>query len=402
MELKERYKGTEVGSIPEDWVILNIAKSSTLKARIGWQGLTTSEYLNSGDYFLITGTDFIEGKIRWETCHYVNKERFIQDKNIQAKIGDILITKDGTIGKVAYLDKLPLDATLNSGVFVIRPKENAYYPLYCYYIFNSKYFVDFLRKLVAGSTINHLYQKDFVLFNFPLPKNLAEQSLIATALSDIDKLINHLEKLIEKKRNIKQGVMQELFRPKSGWIKKELKDIFQFRQGIQCSIEHQESDFREGLIRFIRIIDLTQKMEPPRYINDPGEAYHVDTNDLFMVRYGNPGLLGHGFKGVIANNLFRLIPKIKLENKYFYYLLSFKNDDILQLVSSTTMAALNFTSLNALSLFYPVSLDEQKNTILILSDMDNEIALLEKKLTKTKLIRQGMMQNLLTGKIRLV
>jgi type I restriction enzyme S subunit len=143
-------------------------------------------------------------------------------------------------------------------------------------------------------------------------------------------------------------------------------------------------------------------MEPPRYINDPGEAYHVDTNDLFMVRYGNPGLLGHGFKGVIANNLFRLIPKIKLENKYFYYLLSFKNDDILQLVSSTTMAALNFTSLNALSLFYPVSLDEQKNTILILSDMDNEIALLEKKLTKTKLIRQGMMQNLLTGKIRLV
>ena len=91
-----------------------------------------------------------------------------------------------------------------------------------------------------------------------------------------------------------------------------------------------------------------------------------------------------------------------MANKFFYYLLSFKNEDILQLTSSTTMAALNFTSLNSLSLCYPPSIYEQENIISILEDMENEINLLEKKLSKIKSIKQGMMQNLLTGKIRLV
>ena len=139
MELVEEVirSKTEHQILPENWWVRNIAENSTLKARIGWQGLTTAEYLDDGDYYLVTGTDFENGKIKWSTCHFVAKERFIQDKNIQLKIGDILITKDGTIGKVAFVDKLPLEGTLNSGVFVIRPKYEEYVPLYVYYIFRS-------------------------------------------------------------------------------------------------------------------------------------------------------------------------------------------------------------------------------------------------------------------------
>ena len=166
MEVKKGYKQTEIGVIPEDWDVLNLGKSSVLKARIGWQGLTTAEYLKSGDYYLITGTDFKEGYIDWDNCVYVEKERYIQDKNIQIKEDDILVTKDGTIGKVAFIDKVPKETTLNSGVFVVRPINKVYNQRYLYYVLMSEHFKDFLNRLTAGSTISHLYQKDFVFFDF--------------------------------------------------------------------------------------------------------------------------------------------------------------------------------------------------------------------------------------------
>jgi type I restriction enzyme S subunit len=192
-----------------EWETINMAEHSTLKARIGWQGLTTAEYLTTGEYRLITGTDFIYGKVDWEKCHFVEKNRYDQDKNIQVRVDDVLITKDGTIGKVAYIDHLPSEATLNSGVFVIRPKNNKYHSRYFYYVLNSRIFDDFLRQLQAGSTINHLYQKDFVNFNFPAPE-YEEQRAIAEILGDMETEITVLEARREKTRLLKQGMMQEL------------------------------------------------------------------------------------------------------------------------------------------------------------------------------------------------
>ena len=109
-----------------EWNKINLAKKSKIKARIGWQGLTTNEYLDSGYSYLVTGTDFVNGKIDWSGCHYVAKDRFAQDKNIQIQNDDILITKDGTLGKTALVKGLNKPATLNSGVFVIRPIQGAY------------------------------------------------------------------------------------------------------------------------------------------------------------------------------------------------------------------------------------------------------------------------------------
>ena len=188
---------------------LNMAEHSTLKARIGWQGLTTAEYLQSGEYFLVTGTDFYNGRVEWSTCHYIDRYRYEQDRNIQLKQGDVLLTKDGTIGKAGYVESLPLPATLNSGVFVIRPKNNAYNPLYFYYVLTSAIFDDFLSKLQAGSTISHLYQKDFVSFNFLAP-TVEEQTDIAEVLSDMDAELAALEARRDKTRDLKRGMMQEL------------------------------------------------------------------------------------------------------------------------------------------------------------------------------------------------
>jgi type I restriction enzyme S subunit len=194
-----------------EWVSTNLAAKSKLKARIGWQGLTTAEYLEQGYAYLITGTDFNSGKIDWNNCHYVDKKRFDQDNNIQITNEDILITKDGTIGKVAYVQNLDYPATLNSGVFVIRPvSDTSYISEFVYHIMNSFVFEGFLNKLSAGSTINHLYQKDFVGFNFMAPPTLIEQTAIATILSDMDAEIVQLEKKLAKYRLIKQGMMKEL------------------------------------------------------------------------------------------------------------------------------------------------------------------------------------------------
>lgn len=201
-----------------EWSRLNVAENSTLKARIGWQGLTTAEYLKAGEYYLVTGTDFSDGRIAWANCCYVAAQRFIQDRNIQLRTDDILLTKDGTIGKVAFIEELPGPATLNSGVFVIRPRDEAYVPRYFFYVLTSRIFDEFLTRLQAGSTITHLYQKDFATFSFLAPPTLPEQTSIAEALTDMDTELAALEQRREKTRALKQAMLQELLTGKTRLI----------------------------------------------------------------------------------------------------------------------------------------------------------------------------------------
>lgn len=187
-----------------------VAKESHLKARIGWQGLTTGEYLLVGDYKLVGGTDFKDGRLDWKSASFVSKWRFEQDRNIQLRVNDVLLTKDGTIGKVAIVDSLPFPATLNSGVFVIRPKGNAYNPRFLYWMLRSVAFERFISSLSAGSTINHLYQKDLVTLALYFPPDLAEQRDIARILDSAENEISALKRRLKSARNIKQGMMQEL------------------------------------------------------------------------------------------------------------------------------------------------------------------------------------------------
>lgn len=194
----------------EDWKENTLEETATLKARIGWQGLTTAEYRKTGEYFLITGTEFENGFIDWSSCFYVDEERYKQDRNIQVKEHDVLVTKDGTIGKIALIKSVPKPATLNSGVFVIRPIANSFHPEFFYYLLLSEIFLQFLAQLSAGSTINHLYQKDFVTFKYFTPKTIDEQKDIAKILSDMDNEIAELEMKLKKYKMIKLGMMQSL------------------------------------------------------------------------------------------------------------------------------------------------------------------------------------------------
>ena len=193
-----------------EWVKINLSKNSKLKARIGWQGLTTAEYLDEGYSYLITGTDFKDGQIDWNGCHYVDYNRYEQDPNIQVSNGDLLLTKDGTIGKVAYVADLTRPATLNSGVFLVKPITDAYTAHFMFYVLESSVFKDFLQQLSAGSTINHLYQKDLVKFDLYVPPTKEEQEAIAGILFDMDSDIHRLEKKLSKYQKIKQGMMEEL------------------------------------------------------------------------------------------------------------------------------------------------------------------------------------------------
>lgn len=202
---KKRLEG-----FSEDWVKINLAKNSRLKARIGWQGLTTAEYLDEGYAYLITGTDFKDGRINWNGCHYVNYDRYVQDPNIQVSNGDLLLTKDGTIGKVAYISDLNRPATLNSGVFVVKPITDAYTAHFMFYVLESSVFKEFLQQLSAGSTINHLYQKDLVKFDLYVPPTTEEQEAITGILCDMDLDIYKLEEKLSKYQKIKQGMMDEL------------------------------------------------------------------------------------------------------------------------------------------------------------------------------------------------
>lgn len=193
-----------------EWLFQRLGTAAVLKARIGWQGLTTAEYLDSGDYYLVTGTDFLEGKIDWANCACVTKSRYDQDPYIQIFPRDVLVTKDGTIGKIAIVDTIDKPGTLNSGVFVVRPKGCSFVPEFFYYLLQSEVFDKFLAQLSAGSTINHLYQKDFVGFAYQLPPTAEEQIAIAEVLRDMDSEIADLEAKRSKSALLKHGMMQAL------------------------------------------------------------------------------------------------------------------------------------------------------------------------------------------------
>ncbi|MEH2255938.1 restriction endonuclease subunit S [Nostoc sp.] len=200
-----------------NWAIQRIKYATYLKARVGWHGLTSNEYLNKG-VLLITGTDFENGRINWKICYRVSEERYQQDPYIQIQEGDLLITKDGTIGKVALIQGLNEPATLNSGIFVTRPLKGTYSNHFMYWLLKSKVFQTFIDYIKVGTTINHLYQNQLSDFAFPVP-SLEIQQAIASFLdrktAAIDTLIakkQRLIQLLEEKRTalINQAVTQGL------------------------------------------------------------------------------------------------------------------------------------------------------------------------------------------------
>lgn len=196
------YQETSVpwlGSVPSHWAVSKIKRNTYLKGRVGWKGLSSDEYLETGYAYLVTGTDFSEKFIDWNECHCVDEERYEDDKFIQLRNDDLLITKDGTIGKLALVSNLDRPACLNSGIFLIRPTRD-YITKFMYWVLQSEQFLVFCDLSSLGSTIQHLYQNVFENFSFPVPA-INEQRDIAVFLdreaAKIDALISEQEKLIK-------------------------------------------------------------------------------------------------------------------------------------------------------------------------------------------------------------
>lgn len=202
-----------IGMIPNHWNTIKIKHTSWLKGRIGWQGLKSDEYKDEGPY-LITGTDFVNGRINWGSCVHITEERFEEAPEIHIKENDLLITKDGTIGKVAIAKDCPQKVSLNSGVLLIRnTKQFKYIDKYLYYILLSDQFWTWYEMSQTGnSTIRHLYQEQFYNFSFtypPLPEQCKISEYLDLACSDIDTAIAEAKASIEDYKLLKQSIITQ-------------------------------------------------------------------------------------------------------------------------------------------------------------------------------------------------
>ena len=197
------YYRDKLLSFEEEVQIKKLSELATIKARIGWQGLTKKEYLETGEYYLVTGTDFVKGTVNFNTCHFVEEKRFFQDKNIQLKEEDVLVTKDGTLGKVAYITNLPGPTTLNSGVFVVRKNSDEILSRYLYHYLNSPYLMNFAQSKLTGGTIKHLNQNVIVELPIPIP-DLDKQKEIIYILDSFNSIVNNLENGLPKEIELRQ------------------------------------------------------------------------------------------------------------------------------------------------------------------------------------------------------
>lgn len=180
-----------------------------IKGRIGWKGLKKSEYLPISDYRIINGESLTLSGIDWNKAGYISAERYEESPEIMLNIGDILLSKDGTIGKIGYVDKLDAPTSVASGIFVIRNTRQAEISTqFIYYLLKSKLFKAFIASRTEGSVIPHLYQKDFMEFEFQLPSpddmkifdntTAAMFSLVFSNLNENERLIHLRDSLLPK------------------------------------------------------------------------------------------------------------------------------------------------------------------------------------------------------------
>ena len=201
-----------INSMNANFNIGIIKHDFTLHGRIGWQGLTTNDYKEQGPY-LITGTDFENGLVNWGNCVHITEQRYNEDINIHVKENDLLITKDGTVGKVAVAFNCPEKTSLNSGIMLIKPKSKSCLTVFLKYVLESDVFWNWYYFSQRGNaTIMHLYQDQFGYFKYPLPP-LDEQKEIVQFLdnkcSKIDELIQiNNEKLAEFEK-LKKSIIYE-------------------------------------------------------------------------------------------------------------------------------------------------------------------------------------------------
>ncbi|MCK5722195.1 MAG: restriction endonuclease subunit S, partial [Gammaproteobacteria bacterium] len=391
-DVPEGYRMSEVGVIPEDWDVksfgeickvnqgLQIAIEDRLKHPAANSKIyITIQYLNNG-----------------KDIEYINN----YSDSVCCAEEDILMTRTGNTGMVIT----GVNGVFHNNFFKINLDKKQVDRIYVIYYLKANKTQRIILLKAGTSTIPDLNHNDFYSIRIPLPQ-LPEQQAIASALSDVDALITALEQLITKKRNIKQGAMQQLLTGEkrlpgfSGeWEVKKLEELCSFTQGVQIPQSEQIKFQKEGYIRYLYIRDFFSE-DFEWYVKNTFPDKIMNEKDIMMVNTGNTaGMVYSGAKGVLSNNAFR----IKFEEKKIFrdFLFLFLTNPSTQLwiksfFNSAGQPHVGHKNIAQVKILLP-PFPEQQAITQILGDMDTEIESLEQKRDKYKAIKQGMMQELLT------
>ncbi|MDI9341058.1 MAG: restriction endonuclease subunit S [Sediminibacterium sp.] len=390
MELRKGYKNSILGPIPNDWT----------------EG-TFEDYMSgfsSGQTPYRGRPEFYKGEIPWITSGELNYNTIndtlekITEEGVKA--ANLKIIPKGTFlfaitgleaaGTRGSCGITGMDATTNQSCMALYPKPNQTITPYIFQ-FYVKY-GDWLAFNYCQGTKQQSYTGGIAKkLPFVAPSDIKEQTAIANALSDADAYISSLEKLIAKKRLIKQGAMQQLLKPKKGWVTKKLGDFLDYEQPTNYLVNDTEyNEFNQTPV-------LTAgKTFILGYTNEEQGIYGKLPVIIFddfttAVKY-----VDFPFKAK-SSAMKMLIPKHEKVNLRFVYEL------MLQIKYIPGDHKRHWIGeYRQMEVIVPSNEDEQNEIANILENMDNEISSLETKLIKARQIKQGMMQELLTGKIRLV
>lgn len=175
------------GEVPSDWSQTTLGSLCVIKARIGWRGLAASEYTDNGP-LLIAGKHIQAGEIDWDACDHISEERYDESPEIMLRQGDVIFSKDGSIGNPALIRALPGPATINGTMMMLRPDPNRIDPEFLFQFVRGPAFARMISEKVSGSSIPHIFQRDIIHFPTVLPP-LEEQRRIAEVLRSVDEAV---------------------------------------------------------------------------------------------------------------------------------------------------------------------------------------------------------------------
>ena len=386
-----------------------LSKIATMHARIGWQNLRKDEFLSKGEYYLITGTDFDDGRVDYKTCHFVEKVRYDQDKNIQVKNGSILITKDGTLGKVAFVENLNKPATLNAGVFNVMCKNNDVDSRFLFQYLRSPLLMDYVNLTATGGTIKHLNQN--ILVNFPVQLPLIEEQVfLGTYFQHLDNIVHNTIKEIASLKQMKSASLISMF-PQAGettprvrfkgfegeWEKKSFGDLY----------EHNivKNDLSFGVDKVISVANMYYN--PNTYISDQN---YLRTYNVFKL--GDIAFEGNKSKNFahgrfventigdgIVSHVFEVFSPKSSEYDLYFWKYAINNERLMgQILVRCTKASTMMTNLVARDFlkesFLVPSYEEQRKIGSYFSSLDKQISLQEQRLEKLKQIKAACLDKM--------
>ena len=412
MELKKGYKQTEIGVVPEDWEIADLGNILNRVADVDHYMPKTEKY---GVPYVMTGDlQELAGNIDFDNCKKISLVDYKKlSKKIKNTKGDIILARYATVGTVSFVN-IDFDFVVSYSCVTIKPDNSKLLSLFLFYYFKSGLFKIEVKNKVNANIQDNVGIQDLIKIQIPLPL-LPEQTAIATVLSDTDHLLQALQKKIAKKRLIKEGAMQELLKPKEGW---EVKTLGEVVLSVQLGGNYSNSEVptKYPLIKMGNILRGNILLSKLAYIpigENVNEKDKLNRGDVIFNTRNTLDLVGKVAIwnnelpiGYFNSNIMRLKFKDSLisSNRFMNYIFNSKKiiSDLKNIATGTTSVAAIYTR-DLLKVYCSIpSKQEQTRIATILSDMDTEIENLENKFAKYEQVKQGLMQNLLTGKIRLV